>query len=285
MAATPTDPSAAVGERVLGWEPGRGFGDLAAGPGTGTGGGGRSGGSLPAADSWLVSEGRVRALARHRERFLRACAETAEFPHGQLAAFWQDMTVELPRRGAWFPRVELAPPGEDPRLRLRLRVAPSLTSEVRVWAAGVPDPRTVPRRKGPDLAVLAEVRRAAVERGADEALLVSASGVVLEAAYSSLMWWEEDTLCVPSPALPVLASVTAAVIRERARRTRVPFVARECTVAELADREVWLVNALHGIRPVTAWVGRPLRAAPATRAPEWRRWLNGITEPLPADWP
>ncbi|MFJ8001047.1 aminotransferase class IV [Streptomyces sp. NPDC096310] len=287
MAATPTDRAEAVTERVLGWEPGHGLTVMAEGSGgpAGPGGAGAAGGTLPAADSWLVTGGRVRALARHRERFLRACAETVELPHGQLAAFWQDMTAALPREGAWFPRVELAPPGRTPLLRLRLRAAPPLTSQVRVWAQGQPDPRTVPRRKGPDLDTLAEVRRRAAAHGADEALLTSASGLVLEAAYSSVMWWEEDTLCVPSPALPVLAGVTTAVIRERARRARIPFVACERTVADLEGREVWLVNALHGIRPVTAWTGRPMRAGEATRAPEWREWLAGITEPLPVDWP
>ncbi|MFI6703465.1 aminotransferase class IV [Streptomyces sp. NPDC050509] len=288
MAATPTDRAEAVTERVLGWEPGHGLTVMAersGGPAGSGGGAGGVGGVLPAADSWLVADGRVRALARHRERFLRACAETVELPHGQLAAFWQDMTAALPREGAWFPRVELAPPGQTPLLRLRLRAAPPLTSEVRVWAEGQPDPRAVPRRKGPDLDTLAGVRRRAAAHGGDEALLTSASGLVLEAAYSSVMWWEEETLCVPSPTLPVLAGVTAAVIRERARRARIPFVACERTVADLEGREVWLVNALHGIRPVTAWTGRPMRAGAATRAPEWREWLAGITEPLPVDWP
>ncbi|MFC9425571.1 aminotransferase class IV [Streptomyces sp. NPDC056987] len=293
MAATPTDRADAVTERVLGWEPGHGFTVLAepaggpaeAGGPAGARGAGASGGALPAADSWLVTDGRVRALSRHRERFLRACAETVELPHGQLAAFWQDMTAQLPHEGMWFPRVELAPPGRTPLLRLRLRVAPPLASGVRVWADGQLDPRAVPRRKGPDLETLAGVRRRAAAHGADEALLTTASGLVLEAAYSSVMWWEEGTLCVPSPALPVLAGVTTAVIRERARRARIPFVARDRTVAELAGREVWLVNALHGIRPVTAWTGRPMEAGAATRAPEWREWLAGITEPLPVDWP
>jgi hypothetical protein len=51
----------------------------------------------------------------------------------------------------------------------------------------------------------------------------------------------------------------------------------------------WLVNALHGIRPVTGWsgtgtgTGRPMRAGPASRAAEWRKWLQDIMEPLPAN--
>ncbi|MEU6353979.1 aminotransferase class IV, partial [Streptomyces sp. NPDC047072] len=45
--------------------------------------------------------------------------------------------------------------------------------------------------------------------------------------------------------------------------------------------EVWLVNALHGIRPVTAWTGGPTKAGPATRATKWRGWLDEIMRPLP----
>ncbi|WP_432253931.1 hypothetical protein [Streptomyces sp. HNM1019] len=51
---------------------------------------------------------------------------------------------------------------------------------------------------------------------------------------------------------------------------------------ELDGREVWLVNAVHGIRPVTARLGRPLRAGPALRAASWQTWLNGVSEPLAA---
>jgi branched-subunit amino acid aminotransferase/4-amino-4-deoxychorismate lyase len=56
------------------------------------------------------------------------------------------------------------------------------------------------------------------------------------------------------------------------------------TVPELDGREVWLVNALHGIRPVTGWTGgRPMSAGPAGRVAQWRSWLAGTADPLPVD--
>jgi branched-subunit amino acid aminotransferase/4-amino-4-deoxychorismate lyase len=82
-------------------------------------------------------------------------------------------------------------------LRLLLRPAPPLAPEVRVWAVGQPDLRTVPRRKGPDLDLLARVRNRASLHGAEEAVLITPSGVVLEAVHSSLVWWEGDTLACP----------------------------------------------------------------------------------------
>ncbi|MEU6255952.1 aminotransferase class IV [Streptomyces sp. NPDC047043] len=248
-------------------------------PGGGLVPAGEPGGRLLVADSWLVRDGRVRGLERHRERFLRACGESGGPPLRRLLEFWQDMTAALPRTGEWFPRVELAPGSLE--LRLLLRHAPPLGTGVRVWSAGQSDPRTVPRRKGPDLETLARVRKRAVGEGADEAVLVAPTGVVLESATASVLWWEDDTLCLPSPQLPVLPGVTVALVQERARRTGIRVAHRERTLAELDGREVWLVNALHGIRPVTDWAGGELRAAPAVRAPEWRKWLDEITEPLP----
>lgn len=266
----------AIAKGLLGWAPGRGL-TPATGPATGAATGGR----LLVADSWLLREGRMRGFDRHRERFLQACGDCGGPPLARLVEFWQDMTAALPRTGEWFPRVELASGSME--LRLLLRHAPPLGTGVRVWAAGQPDPRTVPRRKGPDLDTLARVRRRAAGEGAEEAVLIAPSGVVLEAATASVLWWEDDTLCLPSPQLPVLAGVTVALIQERARRSGIRIAHRERTVAELDGREVWLVNALHGIRPVTDWTGRPMAPAPAARAPEWRKWLESVREPLPTD--
>ncbi|MFJ9565424.1 aminotransferase class IV [Streptomyces fuscichromogenes] len=251
----------AVTEGVLAWSPHAGLR-----PAEDAG----AGEPLLVADSWLVRDGRVRGLARHRERFVRSCGECDGPPAYRLLEFWRDMTAALPRTGEWFPRVELTPH----HVRLRLRHAPPLGSAVEVWAVGRPDPRAVPRRKGPDLDALARLRARAVEAGAQEVILVGPAGVVLEGATTSVLWWEGDTLCLPPPRLPVLPGVTQALVQERAERLGIGVAHRERTLADLADREVWLVNALHGLRPVTRWVGGPAQAGRAVRAPEWQEWLD-----------
>jgi branched-subunit amino acid aminotransferase/4-amino-4-deoxychorismate lyase len=249
------------------WRPEAGL-EPAAGPG---------GGPLLAADSWLVRDGRVRGLERHRQRFFAACAEAAEVPPDRLWPFWRAVLDALPREGLWFPRVELT----EGSLRLRVRPAPPLAADVRVWVPAIGDPRTVPRRKGPDLAALAELRSGAARRSAQEALLTSRGGLVLEAANASVLWWEGGRLCAPAPNLSLLPGVTRAIILDRARELGVPVTYRRRPPTQLNGREAWLVNALHGIRPVTRWVEAPILAGPAHRAPAWQAWLDGEAEPLP----
>ncbi|MQY06462.1 aminotransferase class IV [Actinomadura macrotermitis] len=233
-------------------------------------------GSVPdepplAADSWLVQEGRARGLDRHRARFAGACGT-------DVSAFWTAVLGRLPATGEWFPRVELADT-DPPVLALRLRPAPPRGETIGVWVPDTPDPRRHPRRKGPDLDVLGDLRAEARRHGADEALLVTPDGIVLEGATTSLVWWEEDRLCFPEPDLPVLPSVTAGLIRDEALTRGVPVAHGRPRLPDLAGRETWLVNALHGIRPVTAWAGTPFRPGPPHRAAHWRRWWDGLAAP------
>jgi len=226
---------------------------------------------LLVADSFLVSAGLVRGLELHRERFIGSCAR-----HGVHAdEFFTEAVARLPREGHWFPRFELLPGG---RLESRLRPAPGLGGALRVQLYDGPDPRREPRTKGPDLLLLGELRRRAA--GADEVLLTGPGGEVLEAAYTSLLWWEGDTLCLPPQHLPLLPSVTVALLRRLAAWRDVPVAERSRTPAELDGREAWLVNALHGIRPVRSWSGFAGTAGPAARAADWQRDLEALAEPL-----
>jgi branched-subunit amino acid aminotransferase/4-amino-4-deoxychorismate lyase len=234
---------------------------------------------LLAADSWLVEDGRARGLDRHRLRFSAGCADAVGLSEETIAAFWQAMIPRLPRHGELFPRVELTG-GRQPRLWMRVRPAPRRGTSIRVLATRHEDPRRHPRRKGPDLHTLGVLREEATKVGADDTLLVDGSGLVLESGTASLVWWEGDTLCVPHPAQNVLSGITSRLIREEATAQGIEVAQRRVTLAELDGLEVWLVNALHGIRPVTAWVGSPVEPGPADRAPRWRRWWQASAVPL-----
>lgn len=232
------------------------------------------GGPLLAADSWLVSDGRIRGADRHQTRFRKACAEVDAVHPEVVADFWRAALDRLPVTGDWFPRVELS---ADGRLWLRIRPAPARGGPVSVWVPDVPDPRAVPHRKGPDLDVLAGLRERAMRRGAQDALLRTRAGLVVEAAHACVLWWEGDTLCVPSAELRTFPGVTTTLIQERAAGLGIPIARRRVPLQALAAREVWLTNALHGIRPVQGWIGAGVEPRTATRAPDWQRWLCGQT--------
>lgn len=253
-------------------------------------------GETLAADSWLAVDGAVLAFDRHRRRFARAAADAGGDPRVALAA--ADAAAELVPDGRWSPRLDLTPDG----IRLRIRPAPAPSATVEVVTAHR-DPRTLPLRKGPDLEALAGLQAEARERvGADVEPILTADGLtadgltadgsgtdgsvaerpVAEGAWSALLWWDGDALVVPASDILRLPSVTAAVILDLARADGVEVREARATPADLDGLEVWLANALRGIRAVTRWHDGP-RVAPAERAPAWRARLDSLRRATAAD--
>lgn len=248
-------------------------------------------GATLAADSWLAVDGAVLAFDRHRARFADAVTDAGGDARVALAA--ADAAAELVPDGRWSPRLDLTPDG----IRLRIRPAPAPSATVEVVTAHR-DPRTLPLRKGPDLEALAELQ--AEERelvGADvepvltaddstsDGLASGGSGAerpVAEGAWSALLWWDGDALVVPASDIPRLPSVTAAVILDLARAGGIEVREARATPADLDGHEVWLANALRGIRAVTRWHDGP-RVAPAERAPAWRARLESLRRATAAD--
>ena len=228
--------------------------------------------ALLAADSWLVADGRARAVERHWARFSATCREHGVEP-AALVAFRAEVEAALPRQGRWFPRVELLADGE---LAVQVRPAPPREPTVVAWVADVPDPRRAPRQKGPDLERLGALRERAAAHGAGEAVIADGDGRLLEGAYTSLLWWEGETLCVVPDDAPILPGITRALLIERARERDTPVAQRRPEAHELAGRETWLVSALHGIRAVTRWADGGPAAGGAWRAATWQRLLDEL---------
>lgn len=235
-------------------------------------------GRLLAADSWRVVDGAVRGLDAHRARFLAAVARHRD--DGER--FFDDVVAALPRRGDWFPRVELRGRATSgTALSLRLRPTPATTSEV-VVATAPHDPRTEPLVKGPDLEALQRLRTAVQASGAGEAVILSSAGAVVEGAYSALLWWRTDgALVQPSRSLARIPSVTAAIVLDAARATGVAIDEQDARLADLAGCELWVLSALHGLRVATAWADGPPLVVEPGRAERCRGWLDAALRPLP----
>jgi branched-chain amino acid aminotransferase len=88
--------------------------------------------------------------------------------------------------------------------------------------------------------------RLARERGADEALLVTPHGRVLEAPTSSVFWIAEGAVRTPPLDEHILASITRALVIELTGAREQP-----CTLDDLfAAHEVFLASTLREVQPV-----------------------------------
>ena len=88
--------------------------------------------------------------------------------------------------------------------------------------------------------------RLARERGADEALLVTPHGRVLEAPTSSIFWVTNGQLHTPPLSEHILASITRGLLIELSGATE-----RECTLEDLlAADEAFLASTVREVQPV-----------------------------------
>jgi branched-subunit amino acid aminotransferase/4-amino-4-deoxychorismate lyase len=227
------------------------------------------------ADSWLVTEGRTLALGLHRSRFLGSVPMPAD-----AAEFWDAAIAAIPRSGDWFPRVELQSRSGAAQLVFRLRSAPARTRSVVVATHAGPDPRTRPLVKGPDLEAMLRARTAVQPVGAEEAVLLSPDGYVVEGAYSALAWWRGSILCTPALDLDRVDSVTARSLLGLATALGTEIYSEAVTPAELDGTELWALNALHGPRIVTSWVDGPGLAELPGRLEQWRTRLGALRHPV-----
>lgn len=234
---------------------------------------------LLVADSFLVADGRVLALGLHASRFVESARLQGHPDRAELQRFWEAAVAALPREGSWFPRFELVRTRGALRLRFRLRTAPALGSEL-VVATAASDPRQTPDIKGPDIDRLSVLRQRAQASGAQEAVLLD-EGFVSDGATSALLWWRGDTLYTPPLSLPRVDSVAARTVRGIAAALRVPIDEEEVRPSQLDGATLWAVNALHGIRAVTAWVDGPALAQDAARTDAWRSRFSALARPLP----
>lgn len=240
--------------------------------------------TILAADSWLVADGQALAITLHRDRFFSAIELQRPGLGRELALgdFWSTALESIPPAGNQFPRVELQLIRDAPTLVLRQRPAPQLTVSATVATHRGADPRTQPTIKGPDTGSLLQARTQAQQRGADEAVILSSDGWVVEGAYSALLWWRGGILCAPSPELDRVDSVTARSLIGLATALGVDVHYESVPPDALDGLEVWALSALHGIRIVTGWVDGPGMAEEPGRLFHWRARLDRLRKPLPA---
>lgn len=97
-------------------------------------------------------------------------------------------------------------------------------------------------------AVNMAVQREAARRGADDVILVSTDGSVLEAPTSAVVWWDGSRLhTTPTGPSGILASTTQRLLFERAEEAGWQTAQTAATVEELhAAQVLWLVASVRG---------------------------------------
>lgn len=212
-------------------------------------------------DSYLILDGHVVRWDLHEQRFASSTTSAA-WP------FLAQVRKLLPTSGSWFPRIEWY--GED-RFGLNIRPAPPLRYTTSLWLSDHCDPRKHPSLKGPDLSVLAKLRRQANEQGCDDALLISNDGMILEAANAAVVFWADETTVV-LPKQAVLPSVTVGATIPLWEKAGINIVREDI---RHIDFPAWCGSALHGWTPVVSW-GRGSGKMTAAQPPAVCTWNDQL---------
>ncbi|WP_337059492.1 aminotransferase class IV [Kineococcus sp. G2] len=236
---------------------------------------------------------RVVHLDAHLERLARS-ARTLDLPAPDLAA-WRELAVglgaDVPAGAEAVLRLSLTrgAPGQGPSGLATLRDVPAALVRarergVRVVALtrGTPArvhagaPWLLGGAKVLSYAVHTAALREAARRGADDALLTSTEGLVLEGATSSAVWAAGGRLLTaPVDGTGVLPGTVQRAVFAGAAAAGVPTGTDLVPVERLRSADaVWLTSSVRGVVEVTHLDGEPLARRPdLTR--RLREWAQG----------
>ena len=223
------------------------------------------------ADSFLLRSGRVRAWHEHHLRFSRDVAKHEPQLASQLDEFLVQSAQLLAGETDAFPRLEVV----NGSLWLRIRPVPNLGNEAR----GVTIPLDVDRAevKGPNISLYADLNA----QHQAETVRLTPEGHILEGVTSAVVWWHDDVLCHP-PQRGRVSSTTERAIVGIAVQNGVSVREALITPAQLVEREAWLLNALHGIRPLSELDGVSLPPPRPHRLEQFRADFEASWLPLTA---
>lgn len=201
----------------------------------------------------LVIDGapHVREYGRHEARFQKSVQKMLGHAPAELNDFMKQARDELCATVSdAFPRIECFVGSDHDkavRFNLQIRPLPPITSKVHISSTSI-SLSEHPDIKGPN--ILAYARLNADAGG--EVLLLDQNGFVLETTTTALLWWEGNRIMRVASKGRV-ASVTEAITLEIARRSGYETGEAMIHHQDLFNQqtEIWAVNALHGIRPVT----------------------------------
>jgi 4-amino-4-deoxychorismate lyase len=140
-------------------------------------------------------------------------------------------------------------------------------------------PWLLPGVKSTSYAVNVAAQREARRRGADDALFLSAEGIVLEGPTANIWFTQAGTLCTPSLELGILAGVTRDTLLAAASAQGMQVLEDAFEVERLFDAdEVFTSSSVREVMPVVTLDGRTVAAgAPGPVALQMQQALRART--------
>ena len=210
--------------------------------------------------------------------FIPTLIETIRVRNG-VAPLWylhlRRLSESCRTLGVPFPLKMHVPSGGPDRV-VRLEVGPGgmsvnerpleLSASVRLATVKTVHPGYAHKTTARD--AFLKAREEAAAAGADDALLLTARGLVSEGGIWSLFWWDGDRVAGPPMGLGVLRGIA----RMRIEEIRGPVLERALTRAQLDGRALFVANAVRGVVPVAALDGVTLPESGLTGALAAQFW-------------
>jgi len=188
--------------------------------------------------------------------FIPTLIETIRIRNG-VAPLWylhlRRLSESCRTLGVPFPLKMDVPSGGPDRV-VRLEVGPKgmtvserpleLSTSVRLATVQTVHPGYAHKTTSRD--AFLKAREEAASRGADDALLLTAKGMVAECGIWSLFWWEGGRVAGPAMELGVLRGIA----RMRIEEIRGRIVEQRLSRPELEGKALFVANAVRGVVPV-----------------------------------
>jgi aminodeoxychorismate lyase len=230
-------------------------------------------------ETMRVCGGRPFRLAQHLERMMRGAdflKIRCPFPPKELQDFAGQLIEQNLMPESILRVVLTRGPGERgytpradgrPTVVMTLHPAPPLDQPVQ-WSLVTSSyriPTADPLASFKTLNKLTHImaRGAAVQQGADEALLVNTNGEVAETTSGNLFWVYQDNVCTVPTGRGVLPGITRAVVLEICQTLGLPTNKRVVKPEALRKAHgLFITQSALGIVPVTILNGEPVTPSP-----------------------
>jgi branched-subunit amino acid aminotransferase/4-amino-4-deoxychorismate lyase len=101
------------------------------------------------------------------------------------------------------------------------------------------------------------LREKAQAAGADEAIILDSQGRIIDGSTTCLLWFDGDDVVMPPAEALRVDSITVSLVTEALKNAGATIREQWVTPQDLVKKEIYALNALHGVRAVSGWIDGP----------------------------